>query len=86
MEAYKCVLCSESQLFRLLREKQFEGAYYRVERRIFFSSDKLDEWKAKGGFVQFDESASARLGAIPARLRGWWRAKANFSHLPEKRL
>lgn len=56
-EAAKVFPCSEREVYELIRRKQLEGTYYRIGRRVFFNSDKLDEWKANGGSAQFDETA-----------------------------
>lgn len=57
-EACAAIPCCESMLRKMMHNGNLpKGVYYRVGRRIFFNSDKLDEWKAKGGSVQFDESA-----------------------------
>lgn len=55
-EAAAVLPCCTRQVYRLIREKQLEGTYYRVGRRIFFKADKLEQWKENGGSIQYEES------------------------------
>lgn len=55
-EAAAALPCSTRQVYRLIRERQLEGTYYRVGRRIFFKADKLEQWKENGGSVQFESA------------------------------
>lgn len=55
-EAAAALPCSVRQIYRLIRKQQMAGTYYRVGRRIFFSAEKLKQWKAHGGSEQFKET------------------------------
>lgn len=48
-EAAKFLHCSRRQLYYLLKHHEFNGTYYRIGRRVFFSKEKLQEWKDAGG-------------------------------------
>ena len=44
--------CSDSKLKSMLRKGELDGYYYKVGDRYYFRSEKLDEWKDKGGTNQ----------------------------------